>query len=74
MTYVERARLNNFITDSKYFSFNEITVQKVASWRTTQLPQAMTCSNTLSIPLYESEAEMLFMLSAASMHLGYGFE
>lgn len=74
MTNAERKRLNNFITHLKYFTFKEITVRGVASWRTTQLPQAMTCTSTLKIPLYESDDDMLFMLSEASMHLGYGFD
>ena len=73
MTYGERSRLAQFVTDSKYFSFDAITVVGFAEWDPKRLPQAMTCSNTLQVAFYDSAEDMQFKLSAASMHLGYGF-
>lgn len=73
MTYAERSRLAQFVTDSKFFSFDAISVVGFPEWNHMRLPQAMTCSNTLQIAYYDTVEDMVFKLSASSMHLGYGF-
>jgi hypothetical protein len=43
MSQVARYKLNKFVTDSKYFTFEGITIHMNPTWKRTRLPEVWTC-------------------------------
>lgn len=72
MSEAGRYKLNKFITDSEYFTFEPITVQVNVAWEKTRLPEVSTCFRSMTIPPYESEEVMAAKLAYASLHGEYG--
>ena len=70
MSQPARYKLNKFITDSEYFSFERITVNMNSEWEKNQLPEASTCFRSMVIPAYESDEVMATKLAYASCHTG----
>ena len=50
MSQAGRYKLNKFITDSEYFTFEPITIHVNAAWEKTRLPEVSTCFRSMTIP------------------------
>jgi hypothetical protein len=72
MSQLAHYKLNKFVTDSEYFSFERITINMNPAWEKNRLLEASTCFRSMIIPAYESDEVMATKLAYASCHTKYG--